>query len=172
MKSYKQRFMVAAAALVLLSVFALIGPVSTTMGLRNEVIVMKQELEKLREAPARIESVKEQLLRMDATVGFTDSLNFGQQDLFVFISGGALAKKVRVMEMPESHLYEEQGMIIETHLFRMEGSYVHLLAMAFEVENTLKSYSVVSVNFNREKNKQSKSYQLIMELVIQGVRMK
>src|SRR5690554_3370314 len=126
MKSYKHRFLWATAVLILLCVLALIGPVSTTLGLRKQVTVMKQELEKLREAPTRIESVKEQLLRMDATVGFTDSLNFGQQDLFVFISGEAMDQKVRVREMPESHLYEEQGMMIETHLFRIEGSFIHL----------------------------------------------
>lgn len=172
MKSYKLRFVGVLVILLLLGLTVFFGPFRTTLDNRGRARMMKEELEQLQEAPTRIKTVTNMLERMDARVGFNDSLRIGQNDLFIFISEEAQSKMVRVTEMPESHIYEEQGMRIETHLFRIEGSYAQLLTMAFEVESNLKAYSVASVNFERFKDKQKKTYRLVMELVIQGVRMK
>lgn len=170
MKGYKKKFLFSLVAMAIICLVALLGPLGKTFELRRQSEKMAQDLEKLSEAPERIAMVKQQLDWLDLSVGFNDSLNFDQRDLFVYLAGCASKNKVVVREIPDRHLYREREMMIETHFFKLEGAYINLLKVVFELEKNLKSYSIASVSFYRVQDKRTQKHELIMELFIQGIR--
>ena len=169
-KNYKKRFIYSSGVFLLLSLIAWLGPVSQTLEVKRQKQTMENEMKKLEGAPQRIGFVRRQLGELDQLVGFNDSLHYDQRELFIQLSAIVMNHAVIIREVPESHLFTNKNMHIETHVFKLEGGYVDLVKSIHEMEQKVKSYHIVSANFYREQDKKTKKLRLIVELYIQGIR--
>jgi hypothetical protein len=168
--TYKKKYHLAIVSVLVLLVIAYMGPVSQTLELLRKKQDLLLAIDKFGQAPQRIAIVKKQLNDLDVAVGFNDTLKFDQQDLFVKMAEFAEKHFVKIREMPESHSYKELNLLVETQVFILEGRFVDLVRLIYDMESSLPLFSIGSLRFNRIKDKETERHRLIVELYIQGIR--
>lgn len=81
-------------------------------------------------------------------------------------------KKLQLVEFPEQHYYEENGIEVNTYKFVVEGRYTKLLKLLYMIETSGLQGNVASVDFTTEKNRKTKQLELYMTVYIQKINSK
>lgn len=79
--------------------------------------------------------------------------------------------RVRIVDFPNQVVYNEAKISVETHTLELMGDFKSLLLLLEYVEGQLPMGKVVSVKFQKVKDRKSKSFKLYLTIYIQVLKM-
>ncbi|MBN1953391.1 MAG: hypothetical protein JW801_19455 [Bacteroidales bacterium] len=132
---------------------------------------LKTNISQLDKVLEEIKDLKQQAVFLNARYFNTqDNIENTHEYYLDRLSQIASEKRVSVTEYPSEHVYRNNSLQIETHIISLQGSFIRLLNVLYQLENREKLGRIVSVDFFSETNRRTKLTTLTMQLYIQNYR--
>lgn len=168
--SYKQKFLLLAAGVLVLLLCSYYLSVQKTLGLRSEFLGLSQKSED-------IESIHQDMARwqtlnasMDQKLGGDYVLAGFQESLLSAVGSYCENHDVVLAEFSKPFTGSEGGYEIETVILTLEGPFKALLQLVHHLETGFKGGRVSSVEFVKEKDYRKNKDELYLRLYVQNVR--
>lgn len=133
-----------------------------TLGQKNELVAG---------APARIAVLEKEALRLDRLTGTQQSADSNlQQAVLGVISSYCQEYKLLLKEFPGTVAQRENGYVIETNSFVLEGSFARLQGLVYLMEQKYKTGKVASVDYIMKKDPRTNKKSLTAKVFVQNIK--
>ncbi len=132
---------------------------------------MEVKKESLKNAPLKIKQIKQELAVINNKIGKDITENMDIQSAILDKTGKYCQKNGLILKsFPKTHYHKEKDYMIITNIIVMEGDFVKMLKLIYQFEQKFKLGKVISVKFNKEKDRISKRLKLYGTLYIQNIK--
>ena len=164
----KNRALWIAAALAFL--FAWYFSISETVSAYSECNAIEERLGQANDLPVQVAALQTQLKRMEQALGFRKDTATGFQEILLkAVSGYCKEKGIVLKEFPSPVANTENGYVVETSMFTVEGDFTGVLKLVYLLEQKERLGRIASVEYKKAKN-QSKKTVLLTTIYVQNVR--
>ena len=115
----------------------------------------------------QIEQYEQQLAHLEKQQG---NPSFSQNYLFQQVTTFCQEQGLSIQSMPESIVYKEQDMQILHNPITVEGAFIPMVKLLYELEQQQHLGQVVSVDFKLGKNYQSRQQELTAAIYLQNIK--
>lgn len=115
----------------------------------------------------QIEQFEQQLANLDAQ---QNGQSFSQNYLFQQVTTFCQENGLSIQSMPESIIYQEQDVQILHNPIKVEGAFIPMVELLYELEQHQHLGQVVSVDFAMGKNYQSRQQELTASIYLQNIK--
>lgn len=159
------------AGSLLLLVILYQAQLKPTYLLHNKCDMMIKQIALAKDAPMRVAFLKKQQMEFDHVLGISqnDSIN-SQQMLLGTITNYCQQSNVLLKEFPKTIAKQEKDYLIETNYFTVEGEFVKLLKLCYQLEQKNKIGKLASVNYLLKKDYKTQIDFLTATVYIQNVK--
>jgi len=164
--SYRQRNLLLIAGTVLLGFIAYQFSFSKTLEAASLNKQLSQKLIQANSASSDIQRLQEQVNQLNGDVN-TES--YHPDKLFQVISQFCTKNNLTVLDFPEAVEITNGNYKVITHTLDVSGNYSDIVQLAYLIEQEKKIGGVSSLNFETEKNIQTKSKILKGKFYIQNI---
>jgi hypothetical protein len=165
----KQHFLLGAAA-----VFALISykmVFGKTLTLYKESKSFELRLEEIKGVPEKSARLRHQLAQIDALLSKQTTKGINRQDaLLNLVTQYCQENKTVLREFPQAISSQDKEMILETNIFTVEGDFVKLLNLAYQLEQKYKIGKLSSCRFSSKTDPRTNTTSLLTTLYVQNVK--
>lgn len=170
-KTYKQKFRFLIVGFLLMALLSYIVSIRRTLDLRSECNALENQLVQLDDAPQRIAFLQKRLKKIEEVIGsnHVNSLDF-QEALLERASTYCQSSGLILREFPETHRYSDQNFEVETNRIVAEGTFVKLLLLVYNLEQTFPLGRIVSVKFSSKEDFRSHKIRLSAIIYFQNVK--
>lgn len=169
--TYKQKnkfLIIGSIAFFILSYFVAI---SKTVDQVSQHFELQEKAELSKKAPEEIKRYKEELQHIEQIFGNNTEDEFLFQDsLLAFVTPFCEHNGILVRSFPAPHKINASGFEIQTTVFVVEGSFIKLLRLVYELEQKHKVGRLAAVDFESEENKKTKQLRLKATLYLQNFK--
>jgi hypothetical protein len=167
--NYKQKYQLLLGGIALFTLIAYWLAFGKTWTAYSNTKVMQQQFASTGQIWQQIESYQQQLEDLDAG---QNNQFFTQNYLFQKVTSFCQKNKLAIQEMPESIIYEQQDMEILHNPISVQGTYIPMVKLLYNLEQTNKLGRIVSVEFDLGKNYQSRKKELTANIYLQNIQNK
>jgi hypothetical protein len=169
--SYRKRVFFLGAGAVLALILSYTLAISETVKVRRELIAMQENLSKVSSAPRTISLLERKTTELDLKIG---SVNNGypdfQKGLLDEVSRYCSAHSLILRDFPQVHSFKTQDYEFITGYAKVEGSFIPLVQLLYNLERKSESGRICSVDFNCLEDRKAKKLRLTMSFYIQIVK--
>lgn len=131
----------------------------------------KNQLENIQTAPAEISDVEQQLATIERSVGMNpDTSTDFQKILLEKVSGYCQQNNVVLREFPQTIYFNNQDFEVETNQVVVEGSFVKIITLVYNLEQKFRLGKIVSLRFASQKDYKTGSIKLFATLYFQNFK--
>ena len=165
----KNKFLLGGAVLLLLICY--LFAFRNTIDLYQSNNAAEEKLEALKTAPQQIAALNKKLGFLNSRVKqYVRDDNFDQEDILVSISDFCKQNRLKIVEFPKSERKQKEDIVIETFHFTVEGNYVNLVKLIYDIEVVNKIGRIASLNFETQVDRRSKVKRLLVSVYLQNLR--
>jgi len=165
--NYKQKYQALLGGIVLFLVIAYCLAFGKTWTAYQTTTQLQQQLSSAGQAWQQIESYQGQLKELESK---QNNQFFTQNYLFQKVTTFCQENRLAIQEMPESIVYKQQDVEILENPIKVEGTFVPMVQLLYNLEQKLQLGRVVSVEFNLGKNYQSRKSELTANIQLQNIQ--
>lgn len=169
--SYKKKNILLLAGTILFSLITYFYSIENTVDVINEYRELQTQLEIAENAPQKH---AELILKLDNIKSLLGSGGkFGvdvQQVLLEKISRYCNENNITLKEFPKPMEVQEQDFIVETNVIVMEGSFIKLLKLVYQLEQVQRAGKVAAVHFLAKEDLRTKRLLLRASLYLQNIK--
>jgi hypothetical protein len=165
----KINLLLAGGAIALWMFFSMF--VSDTFFLLSEQSRLTDSLSVLDNAPQELNLLNIKLKRLEKKAGVTtkkDSRSV-QQYLMEIVTQYSNNNNCIVRSIPSISLYKEKDIVVETHIFSLDGTFNNLLKLVYQLEQKYQAGKISSVLFRSDLDNKSKRKYLQATVYIQHI---
>lgn len=171
--TYKQKNKILLAGTILLVLISYFFSIQNTIDLYLEVEQQNQRLSTLNNYPQQLKNYMYQLKILNSRVEqYVREKDFSQDEILESLSLFCRENKLVIRSFPKSSLQEKEGFFIETHHFEVEGSYINLVKLLYQIEKVENLGRVASVYFESNIERKTKRKRLSVSIYLQNIRNK
>jgi hypothetical protein len=167
--NYKQKYQGLLGGIVLFLVIAYYLAFGKTWTAYQTTNQLQQQLSNAGQAWQEIEGYQRQLKKLESE---QNNQFFTQNYLFQKVTTFCQENKLAIQEMPESIVYEQQDVEILHNPIKVEGTFVPIVQLLYNLEQKQQLGRIVSVEFNLGKNYQSRQAELTANIHLQNIQNK
>ena len=169
--SYKHKNYLLVAGLLILGVVVWKSAIRKTLDVRAECENLQIQLAKSQDAPAQLAFFRQRLSDLDALVGKGGAeASLAQQELLERVSDYCTEHRMTLKAFPESHEYTENEYAIVTNKVEVEGDFVDLVKLVYELEQKYTAARISSTQFYSKKNLKTKKVKLYALIYFQNIK--
>lgn len=165
--NYKQKYQLLLGGIALFLVIAYSLAFDKTWTAYQTTNQLQQQLSSAGQAWQQIENYQEQLKQLESE---QNNQFFTQNYLFQKVTSFCQENKLAIQEMPESIVYKQQDVKILHNPIKVEGTFVPMVRLLYNLEQKEQLGRVVSVEFNLGKNYQSRQSELTAHIQLQNIQ--
>lgn len=170
--TYKKRVQYLLIGILVFSWLAYQMSFKKTLALKTEIGNLELQVEKVSNAPSEIQSLQLELNKIDARIGSFMSQGMEFQDVLLDkITGYCKENNLVLKEFPKAHQYRQQDYLVQTNAIVVEGGFIKLLQLVFELERQFEIGKVVSVKFITREDFRTRKLFLGATIYYQNVKM-
>ena len=167
--NYKQKYQLLLAGIALFMLIAYWLAFGKTWAAISNSQQMQTQLSSASQAWQQIEQYQKQLKTLESE---QHNQHFTQNYLFQKVTSFCQEHQLAIQEMPQSKIYEQQDMEILHNPIKVEGTYLPMVQLLYDLEQTQKLGRIVSVEFKLGKNYQTRSKELTADIYLQNIQSK
>jgi type II secretory pathway component PulM len=167
--NYKQKYQLLLGGIALFLVIAYWLAFGKTWTAYQTTNQLQQQLSSAGQAWQQIEGYQRQLKQLESE---QNNQFFTQNYLFQKVTTFCQENKLAIQEMPESMVYEQQDVEILHNPIKVEGTFVPIVQLLYNLEQKQQLGRIVSVEFNLGKNYQSRQTELTASIQLQNIQNK
>lgn len=165
--NYKQKYQLLLGGIALFLIIAYSLAFGKTWTAYQTTTQLEQKLSSAEQAWQEIEGYQRQLKQLESE---QNNQSFTQNNLFQKVSSFCQENKLAIQTMPESVVYEQQDVEILNNSIKVEGTFIPMVQLLYNLEQKQQLGRVVSVEFNLGKNYQSRQAELTANIHLQNVQ--
>lgn len=170
-KSYNKKVRLLAIGIVVMLLLSYYLSFRKTLNTYLENRDYKDQLESIQSAPSEILDVEQQLSTIERSVGMNpDTTTDFQKILLEKVSEFCQENRVVLREFPQTIYYKNQDFEVETNQIVVEGSFVKILTLVYNLEQKFRLGKIVSLRFATQKDYKSGSIKLFATLYFQNFK--
>lgn len=169
--SYKKKNILLLSACLLFGFIIYLYAFERTFGLMDECALLEEQLQQAENAPQKLSELKIELNAIESRLG--EGGKFGgdvQQALLEKISRYCNENNIALREFPQPVVSQEQDYIVETNVVVIEGSFIKLLKLVYQLEQVQRTGKVAAVHFMAKEDLRTKRLQLTASLYLQNIK--
>jgi hypothetical protein len=169
--SYKQQLYYLLASGVLFFILAYWIAISKTLETGKNLKAVAKKLEQVKTAPENIATFEKRLAVINSKIGenLSDIPEF-QKNLLDRISSYCAENSLVLKEFPQVHSWQKQDYLFITGYASIEGPFIPLLKLLYNLETTHSLGRIVSVDFSSREDRKLKRTRLTMSVYIQTIK--
>lgn len=169
--SHKHRFyLLLTGALVFLLISWKLA-IKKTVVLKNQVKTIQEQLLAAENAPQKIATYTSKLQLVESKIGNSISLDKNiNQALLEKVSDYCKQNNIKFYELPKAHTINDGPFIIETNKVVLEGNYIKLLKLLYQLETEKRYGKIISAGFESIKDLRTSRTQLYLTVYLQNIR--
>jgi hypothetical protein len=167
--TYKQRFYLLVAAVVLSCFVAYFVAIKQSVNLYKSNIEITSELNNLFNAPVEIANITHEINAIDSLIGREFSETDFQSLLLDFIIIHS-PKNVSIFKLHDIHSFQQGNYMIFTEVIELEGPYKGLLEIVNKFEKEINVLKLKSAKFYVLEDKKVKRNKLLLSIIIQSYK--
>ncbi len=121
------------------------------------------------DAPAQMQKINEELESINVNINTPLNINF-QELLLKKVTDFSLERNIILRELPEPHSYKEQDFLVETNKIVVEGNFIDLLTLMFEMEKEFNFSKIAGVVFASKKDQKTERIRLTLTIYYQNIK--
>ncbi|MBI5542199.1 MAG: hypothetical protein HY951_19235 [Bacteroidia bacterium] len=170
-KTYHKKVKLLAIGVVVMLILSYYFSFRKTINSYSECQDYKDQLENIQTAPSEIADVEQQLASIERSVGMNpDTSTDFQKILLEKISGYCQQNYVVLREFPQTIYFNNQDFEVETNQVVVEGSFVKILTLVYNLEQKFRLGKIVSLRFATQKDYKTGSTKLYATLYFQNFK--
>jgi hypothetical protein len=170
--SFKTRFYFLIGGGVLVYILAYWIAISGTIKIRNELKDLNVKLEEVTSAPENIASLEHNIEIANQKIGQNPSeITDFQKNMLNKISSYCMQNGLILKDFPKLHLIEGTEYQIIIGYAEIEGRFVPLLKLLYQLEMSRSVGRVVSVGFYSIEDRRLKKIRLSMKIYVQNIKL-
>jgi len=142
-----------------------------TFALKNNCEITEEKLNKLEDAPERIDAIQRDIQKIDRYLGNENQYKDAEKALLEQVGRMCKQNEVIFKEFPGHHLISNKNYTLITYKMVLQGKFVPLLKVLHDLEKKLRFGKVASVDFRIKKDPRSGNKQLNMIFFVQGIKL-
>lgn len=162
----KKKYQLLWGGIALFSIIAWWLAFGKTWSIYTDNLVMKKQLAKADNAWQEIEYYEQQL----KTIEKQNSRPFTPALLFSEVTDFCQQHQLSIIKMPASTIYTEQEIEILQNPIEVQGHFVPMVELIYELEQKQQLGNVVSVVFDTKKNIRSRQKELTATIYLQNIK--
>lgn len=156
-------------ALVLLY-FVYAGAIKKTSNINRQYKQLLQKSEAIIQSNDEIIHLQNKINDIENLIGRNIFLDRSIHELILQSIGKyCYRNNISIREFPAAILYQQGEYIVETHKIVLQGRYIPLLRMVYELEQNTHLAKIVSVNFYTAHNRKKQKDELYVEMYLQNI---
>jgi len=167
--NYKQKYQLLLGGIGLFLIIAYYLAFGKTWAAYQISNQLQEQLSSAGQAWQQIEGYERQLKQLESE---QNNQFFTQNYLFQKVTTFCQENKLAIQEMPESIVYEQQDVEILHNPIKVEGTFVSMVQLLYHLEQKEQLGRIVFVEFNLEKNYQSRQPELTANIHLQNIQNK
>lgn len=166
---YKQKYQLLLGGIVVFALIAYVLAFGKTWTAYQATTSIEKQLSSAEHAWQQIGAYKQQLKQLEKAQG---NESFTQNSLFQKVTSFCQEHQLAIQEMPESIVYQEEDMEILYNPIKVEGSFISMIKLLYNIEQEEKLGRVVGAEFKLTKNYQSRKKELTAHIHLQNIQNK
>lgn len=161
----------------LLFAFGLFLIISYFLSIKNTLLLfqengtLKEQLAMAAGSPVKVHEYENKISSLNLRlVHFVKTDSFSQQILLEMVSNFCQKNKITLREFPKPLINDENGYLIETTMISAEGTYIQLLKLVYELEQTQKAGKIASLQFKKVNDLRQKRTFLEVFIQLQNIK--
>lgn len=169
--SQKYRFYLLITGSFLFLIIAWKLALTRTFTLKKQCNNIEQQLIAIENAPQQIADYQVRLKMIESRIGSNISSDKNiNQLLLEKVSHYCKTNYIKFYELPQAHTIINNEYIIETNKVVLEGSFIKLLKLFYQLEIEKRYGKIISANFESVKNLKTNRIQLYLTVYLQNIR--
>lgn len=169
--TYKKKVLYLLAGFVVLLILSYALSIRRTIALGEICNRLEQQKESLQNAPAKIRKINQELANINAIIGKDMHVDMDVQSAILEKTGQFCQKqKLTFKRFPKTHYYNEKDYLVMTNKLVMEGEFIKILKLIYLFEQEFQLGKIISVQFEKERDRKTKRMRLYGSLLIQNVK--
>lgn len=141
--------------------------IAKTIELANENKKLTQELVLVENMPKKLATLKRKnTYYQDLLDNYQLSGNSLQNSLLKTINRLSDSLNLKLVDFHEPHTLEENGLLQKTYMFSLQGSFINIQGLVYQLEQKTKFGEVINIHFERKKNYKLDKYFLEAKVML------
>lgn len=169
--SYRKKNIILLFGSLLFAVIVYRAALSKTVNLYREGNKLEEQLAQLDKAPEELAALRSHVNRLESCFSDTGNLMISpQQRLLEAISSYCSSNKVVLKDFPQPLVATAQDYMVETNIITLEGSFIKLLKLVYQLEQQYQAGRVSSLHFLSRREPRTKELLLSVKIYIQNIK--
>lgn len=169
--TYKKKVILLLVGSFLFVLIAYRLSIEQTFELKGECKLAEQKIALAQNASEKIQVYQKKLRILDQKIGTNISSGIDFQDLLLEeVSAYCKENKLVFRDMQLTHQFEKGNYQIETNFFSVEGTFVPLLKLVYNLETNYNTGQIASVRFESKKDLKTKRRRLFVHVYYQNIK--
>ena len=169
--SYKKKNLFLLAATLIFALLSYSLAVKKTFILNAECKVLESQLMQASSAPKKIINLEKKMSMIDNLIGNTNQTNDpAQKTLLGIVSAYCQKNNIILKEFPKALSSRENELLIETNVFTIQGDFIKLLNLVYQLEQKNKIGKLASLKFQRKKDNETKNTTLLATVYLRNIK--
>lgn len=144
--------------------------IKQTFSLKDDCELAEQKIALAQNASEKIQVYQTKLQILDQRIGTNISTGIDFQDLLLEeVSAYCKENKLVFRDMQLTHQFEKGKYQIETNFFSVEGGFIALLKLVYNLETNYNTGQIASVHFESKKDFKTKRRRLFVHVYYQNI---
>jgi hypothetical protein len=165
----KNKWLIVVAVVLALLIYSLF--IKKTIASVNECSDLNRKMALATNAPAEIERIQNELVTLNSIIGSDKRSEIPvREDLLGFLTSYCQSSGIVLREFPQTEIKKDNDLQVETNTFTVEGHYVKLLQLVYQLEQKKKIGNVSSVIYQAKKDNTTKRLILTVTIYLQNIK--
>jgi len=134
---------------------------------------LNRQLEVLKDAPQLITQFQQKLVVLEQKIGNDRVQEWKRNNnLLEVVTDFCHQYNIRLREFPEPVVTYQNDYALMTNVFKVQGRFVNLLKLAYMIEQEYQKGKIVSLKFEKKKNRKTRRIVLEATIYLQNIKKK
>ncbi len=169
--TYKKKVMYLFAGFVILLILSYSLSIRRTVKLGEICTNLEEQKESLQNAPSKIQKIGNELNNINAMIGKDMHVDMDVQSAILEKTGHYCQhQRLTLKSFPKTHYYKDKDYLVMTNKLVVEGEFIKILKLIYKFEQKFQLGKIISVQFEKERDRKTKRMKLYGSLFIQNVK--
>ncbi len=169
--TYKKKVLYLIAGFVLLLILSYSLSIRRTVTLSKICNKLEEQKESLQNAPSKIREIGQELNNINTLIGKDMHINMDVQSAILEKTGHFCQQhQLTLNNFPKTHYYKDKDYLIMTNKLVVEGEFIKILKLIYLFEQKFQLGKIISIQFDKERDRKTKRMKLYGSLFIQNVK--
>ncbi|MEM7161716.1 MAG: hypothetical protein AAF487_04675 [Bacteroidota bacterium] len=168
--TYQHKFIALMVGVFVLGLLFWRGSLKSTFELMNKSKELEKKIQRDNVSSSQLAEMKKEDEILSAYLGAADLMKEDVKNSMINeVLDYCEGKRIEIIEVPESHVFQEEEHKIVTNRIKVKGAFIDLMLLNHHLEQEFKEANVSGVNFEMEKDKRTRKNELYAEIYLQNI---